>query len=355
MINSISSIQKGKLKILRKEGLYRSFPFDKVLPTVSKYLFRNKTDRYFLDFYYSTSLLPDPDFIPATTYQLYVEPALNDARYAKSISDKALYEKVLIGIKTPKTILRKINKFYYNQDYHFVHISDEYINAITSSYDKLLLKASVESGGGMNIRMFLRENNTLVNGIEPLNTKTLSGFPDFILQEVIIQHEFLKRFNPSSNNTLRILTYKSVKNNEIHVLHSLLRIGQQGSFMDHDNLGGIVVGISAEGILNNFGCNVNGIKFSSFNGINFSEIKGVPFIDVVKAMAITIADQIYYGRLLAIDFSVDRNGNPLMLEINCYGNGICQYQMNNGSLFMEFTKEILDYCEQHKTKYMLKI
>jgi len=72
-------------------------------------------------------------------------------------------------------------------------------------------------------------------------------------------------------------------------------------------------------------------------------------------MAYSIANQIYYGRLLAIDFSIDRNGNPLLLEINCFGNGTTQYQMNNGQLFKEYTTEVLDYCAGKNSKYQLKI
>jgi len=354
-VNSYIKIQKAKLEILRKKGLYKTFPYTKVTPTVFKYPFRNKAERYYLDFFYSVTSIPEPDYIPATTYLLHLEPALNDVRFIKSIDNKALYDKVLTEIKTPKSILRKINNFFYNQDYTPVKISDSYIKEITSSYDRLILKPSVESGSGNNIRLFVKVNNSFVDGSEELNTILLSDFPDFVLQEVIIQHDFYKQFNPSSNNTLRILTYKSVKDNSIHILHSLLRIGRKGSFMDHDNHGGIVVGITPDGQLNSFGCDINGLKFSAYNGINFNEIKGVPFIEDIKTMALTIANQIYYGRLLAIDLTVDYNGNPLLLEINCHGNGTTQYQMNNGPLFKEFTAEILDYCAIKYSKVQSRI
>jgi hypothetical protein len=355
LLNSYNTIQKDKIKILHKEGSYSRFPYNKILPAINNYPFCDKTDNLYIDFYYSITQISTPDYIPAPTYLLYIEPALNDFRFIKSIDNKALYEKALTEIKTPRTILRKINNFFYDHDFAPVQISENYLSEITTPYEKLILKAAVESGGGINIQMFVRENNNLTDGNEVLNSKLLSDFPDFVLQEVIIQHDFYRQFNPSSNNTLRILTYKSVKDNNIHVLHTLLRIGTKGSFMDHDNLGGLVVGISPEGILNDFGCNINGLKFSEYNGISFADLQEVPFISEVKEMALTIASQIYYGRLLAIDFTVDKEGNPLLLEINCYGNGTCQYQMNNGPLFKEFTKEILDYCALKDSKYFLKL
>jgi hypothetical protein len=355
ILNSFNEIQKKKLEILKSNFVFKPFPYDRVVPTVFKYPFGNRTDRYYFDFYYSISQNADPNYIPATTYLLYLEPALNDFRFNKNIDNKALYDKILTGIKTPKTILRKIDNFFYDSNYNLIELTEQYLMELTDAFNSLILKASIESGGGINIRLFIRVNNKLVDSKNQFNLQLLSEFPDFVLQEVVLQHNFYRQFNPSSNNTLRILTYKSVKDNKVHILHCLLRIGKLGSFTDHDNLGGIVVGITPNGILNDFGCNVNGLKLTSFNNIIFRDINRVPYIEEVKTSAIIIAEQIHYGRLLAIDFTVDNNGNSLLLEVNCYGNGTCQYQMNNGSLFKEFTEEILNYCVQKGANYFLKI
>jgi len=75
----------------------------------------------------------------------------------------------------------------------------------------------------------------------------------------------------------------------------------------------------------------------------------------MKALAKKIAGNIYYGRLLAIDFTVNSDGNPLMLEVNVRHNGIHQYQMHYGGLFKEFTKEILDYCQSYQPRFVLRI
>jgi len=45
-----------------------------------------------------------------------------------------------------------------------------------------------------------------------------------------------------------------------------------------------------------------------------------------------------------MDFTVDQTGKPIFLEVNCRWNGVSQYQMNLGSLFEDFTDEILSYC-----------
>lgn len=353
---TFKNVQQKKLTILKKEKLFKPFPSDKINVTIKQYPFQSKIDKFYLDFYYSVNSVANPDYIPASTYLLNIEPVLNNIYFSKNIDNKSMYDKILHGISTPVTLLRKINNFFYDRNYQPVDISETYLSEITRESKKLILKASVDSGAGKNILIFNSFNGVFINDKIKLSEEFLKNYPDFVLQEFVDQHPFFKQFNPGSNNTVRVLVYKSVKDNSIHVLHCLLRIGKSGSFTDHDNLGGIVVGISPEGFLNNFGCNVNGIRFSTFNGVAFDKIdRQVPFIREIREMAEKIADQVYYARLLAIDFTVDNHGNPLLLEINSHGNGTCQYQMNNGPLFQEFTREILDFCAQNDRKLFMEL
>lgn len=349
------SIQSQKLEVLKNAGLFNEFPVNDIIPTLHQYKLKTKADKSYFDFYTSVTAISNPDYIPAPTYLLSLEPSLNDFRFVKTIENKALYDKDLLGVITPRTVLRKINGFFYDNNYNQLILSENFIKDLVSDYDKLVLKAAVDSGGGINLKFFTKREGRFYCDNVQLTGILLNQFPDFVLQEVIVQHDFFRQFNPSSNNTLRILTYKSVKDNDIHILHCLLRVGKVNSLTDHDNLGGVVVGITKEGTLNDFGCDFNGIKFSNYNGINLLSLKSVPFLNEVKSMAMNIANQVYYARLLAIDFTIDKAGNPILLEINASGNGTCQYQMNNGSLFNDYTNEIIEFCISKQSPYFLKI
>jgi hypothetical protein len=297
------------------------------------------------------SQVPDPGYIPASTYLLYIEPVLNDFRFTKYIENKALYDRNLARVKTPNTWLRKIDTIYYDKEYNAVALTDKVLYEFIAAEKQVILKASVESGGGSNIRVFSKRDNIYWDDSTKLDCELLKSFPDFVLQEWIRQHEYFAQFNPSSNNTVRILTYRSVLTNEVHVLHSLLRIGEKGTLLDHDNLGGIVVGISEDGELNSFGTNINGFRFASSNGISLAKNSEVPFIEEIRKIAKDVARQVFYGRFLAMDFTIDGSGQPLLLDINCHSNGTCQYQMNNGPLFGAFTKEILDHCMYKEARF----
>ena len=84
-------------------------------------------------------------------------------------------------------------------------------------------------------------------------------------------------------------------------------------------------------------------------------LDNVPAMDEVRSIAKKIANNIYYARLLALDFTVNKNGEPLLIDINCRSNAIHQYQMHNGGLFKNFTKEILDYAQNFKTHLVVKV
>jgi hypothetical protein len=333
-----------KIDNLRKAGTYKPYPADARKPVILDYPFRRKSDQKYLDFFYSVSSNADEKYIPLTTYFVDIEPFLNPVRYIAAIGDKNIYDLHFPDIATPRTYLRKINGIYYDRRYRHISLSNVNLLELLEGADRIILKPSVESGSGKSIELFEKSNDAYVSDGKRLDEGVLEAFPDFVLQECVTQHPYFRKFNPDSNNTIRVLTYRSVSDDRIHVLHRLLRVGRKGSFLDHDNLGGIAIGISASGELKAVGYDGAGTRCSSFNGIQLGDQGKVPFIEQLEEMASRIAGTITYGRLLAFDFTVDDSGTPLLIEINCWRNGISQYQMNNGSLFQEFTREVLDYC-----------
>ncbi len=338
-------IINNKLDYLNKKNKLRRFPVEENIPAVSKYPYFSKVDKSWLDFFYSVNGIADKEYIPLNYFYNFIEPCMNDLSLLSGIKEKNFYELLFNDINMPGTILRKINGFYYDKNYMKLSLNDESINNLFKDYERVIMKPSVESGSGKSILLFKRIEKQLMSNGDNLNKKFLDNYgKDFIIQEFVKQHEFFKRFNPTSNNTLRVFLYRSIKDDSINILHKLLRIGKEGSFLDHDNLGGVGVSIKDDNAFDQYAYNTFGDRFSSFNNINFLETGKVPFINETCDMSLKIANKIFYARLLAMDFTVDENGKVLLIEINCWKNGITQYQMNNGSLFREFTTEILDYC-----------
>lgn len=344
-----------RLKNLKDKAKQVNFPLNEVQPAVSEYSFFKKNDVKWLDFYYSAYGKPDENFIPVPVYY-HVEDCLNDRMLTYALKEKNFYDNFLKEIRTPFTLLRGINGFFYDARFNKIELDDDYINSWKSKHKHLFLKPSVFSGGGSSIMKFELKHDAYICKNVVLDTHFLANYGfDFILQENINQHSFYKQFNPDSNNTLRFFIYRSVKTDNIHILHTILRIGAEGSHVDHDHAGGVAVAINDNHYLKEHAFDINGMKHKSVNGIQLSELGQAPFVDEAASIARSIVSRVYYGRVLALDFTVDEYGQPLFIELNCRRNGINQYQMNNGGLFKEFTREVLDYCENKKPKYVLEL
>ena len=335
LLNNISQL---KINGCRKNGSKNNI--------LKKYKINDATSDLFSNYYASILGINSEKFISVPTYFNYIEPKLNISSFAECLADKNYYNRFFPDINTPTTFLRKIRGHFYDDTYNHINLSEQSFEVFTDSAPTIIIKASIDSGSGRNIEFYNLKNDQYENAVtkKPLTISYLESFPDFIVQEFVVQHEFFRKFNPDSNNTVRVLIYRSVKDDSIHILHRLFRVGAKGSYLDHDNLGGVAIGITTGHRLNRFATDAIGNKYYEYNNIKLGEVGVVPFMDKIEEMARTIAGQSFYARLLAIDFTIDDRGNPLLIEINTQGNGTSQYQMNNGPLFGEFTDEILEFC-----------
>jgi hypothetical protein len=335
-----------RTRALAKAGQLQTYPVDDQLPLVASYSFYRTSDRRWFDFFYSVHGRPSTDYVPLTTYYLVVEPLLNRYDVLWAVADKNAYDQRFPDVCTPHTPLRRIHGGFYDHEYTLVSPDADWLRAHLGPIDRVFVKPSLESGSGRGILCFDGDGVFLRSNATTLDSAFLQNYPDdFVVQEAVTQHPFYARLNPTSNNTLRVLTYRSVRTEDVHVLHTLLRIGTRGHFLDHDNHGGVAIAITKDHRLRPPAVDGNGIARADFNGVEFSRIGAVPHVAEAQKVAMRLAGRIHYGRLLAFDFSVNAAGNPVLLDINCHGNGVSQYQMSNGSLFNEFTAEVLDHCE----------
>ena len=60
----------------------------------------------------------------------------------------------------------------------------------------------------------------------------------------------------------------------------------------------------------------------------------------INILAIEVARQFPYARLLSIDFAVSDKGKILLIEVNNMYSEINFCQMHNGPLFGEYTEEV---------------
>jgi hypothetical protein len=216
-------------------------------------------------------------------------------------------------------------------------------------HNKIIIKPSVDSGGGRKIRLFNKSGNGFCdeNGNQlSLNLLNEQFEKNYIIQEYITQSKYLSRFNNSSVNTIRIFTYRSVKTDEVHALHAVLRIGKSGHYLDDQNVGGVACRINDDSTLSGFATNYFGEKFKEFNGIVFSDLDKVPHVNEMKQIAVQLAAKNIHSRVVGFDFTVDHKNNIKLVEINHLWTGINFFQMNGEPVLGEFTDEVIELCRK---------
>lgn len=261
--------------------------------------------------------------------------------------NKLLFEELLIknNIPTPQIFFHNTkNKFTYKKDVFEIKTKNEFLSFLEKVFneekiDSLFCKP-IDGGMGQNI--FIIYKNSYRNIADSLVDLVLSKA--FIFQELILQHESLKKINDTSLNTLRVVTYKN-KNNKVEILSGFIRIGRKGAIIDNAHAGGIVLPLNKEtGTLGDEGLqlidNGGGIFYQHpDSGIVFNNFK-IPHYSQVKEI-VTKASSLFKLPLLGWDVAITPTG-PIIVEVNHNFHLLLSDRIEKGFKRSPTIKELLD-------------
>ena len=294
-----------------------------------------------------------PDYIGTEILFYY----LNPRRYSDFYEDKNTYSSyVLLENAFPKTYLKRIGagKILHEDSVEGIEIiSSPTLCLQNLGVEMFILKPTVDTCSGEGVMMFKKQNERYVSSKGILfSDEFLNEYgDDYVIQEVIQQHPDLAKFNPTSVNTLRICTYRSVNDELVTVTGALIRIGKSGEVVDNAHAGGCFVGIDLEsGNLLHYAGDQYGNKYEAWNGISFSENHIIPHWPMVKDFAEKIASYNKHSRLLAFDLTVDRFGIPRVIEINVEGFAHWIFQFCGQDVFNGEVQSVIDYCNKKLLK-----
>jgi len=328
--------------ILRKSGLptgkaegedeYRR-RWKKMSPLVDPYIYR-------LFIHYCG---PTPDIIPEDILHRLIERRLNPYKYWHVYEDKNMFPFVIGPENVPVTVLARVQGgLVRGRDLQPVANAQ---NAIDDCpFPALILKPSVGTSCGIRVMKFYRNGNVYISttGV----TLTLDFLHDFgsdwILQEAIEQHPFTARNCASATNSMRIVVYRSVVDEQPHVTSAYFRFGGQGAVVDNAHAGGrymaidIPTGRLAENMFDEFG---NRYPFPDAGCI-------MPSWDAAVELSCHVARCIPHHHLFALDVAIDKNGKPMLLEYNIGGfSSHAGYHVGQ-TVFGPYLPEVIDYCSR---------
>lgn len=276
----------------------------------------------------------DPKFLAMPLYEPVIIRKLNPSSDASVFANKGLFDIIFSELKQPKIIIKNIDNQYFNE-ISAVITKIEALD-ILSKHEKFIIKP-INSYGGAKIKLI--RNKISKQEIESL----LSTYKkDFVVQEIIEQHPDTAKFNPESLNTIRVISL--FLNGRVTILKSALRCGQNGSEVDNATSGGLMIKIKKDGLLESYG--VDGRFEKIFKTNNNVQIGGQKIIDFYKIEEIVMHyHPKYYPslHLIAWDFAIDKDGEPVFIEGNTRVPGIFWMQLCAGPIFGDLTKEVIEY------------
>lgn len=281
---------------------------------------------------YSTSSSLDPRCITDDIWQRYIIPYFNDRRFSRTLTDKNLNSLLYPGVKRPETLFKYMSGRYCLDD--FTPITAEAAVSLCRQPGHWVIKPTMDSYGGQSISFF--DGGSAMDEIKTL----LSRYDkcEYIVQRQIVQHSSLNAINASSVNTVRIVTV--VFREQAQIDSIILRAGFPGSRVDNLSSGGYQFAVRPDGTLNPVAFTNRGTQ----HRVDFSDNPAVkeltiPSFDVVCSTALALAAKTPHLHLIAWDFSIDSEGEPVLIEFNAYAPG--QNQETNGPTFGDRSYEIL--------------
>lgn len=277
---------------------------------------------------------------------LIINDTLNPKEFQLFYSDKNVFDRVFPEGSMPKTVLRRIKGLTLDKNYNRVNLTDSQFKDLLNSYDTLVIKPTVDSDSGRGVKLFHKRSEGFFSkdGME----MTLSVFEnygrDIILQEGVKQHAALAALNPESVNTLRIATYKSVEDGEVHVLSFVVRMGNTGSEVDNLHAGGRMLLIGKDGRSADYCIDQYGRRFITHNNIDLSKYTlQIPNYPEVIEFCKRIAKSMPELHLLQHDITVDAQGTPKCIEVNSSGFAMWIAQFMGVPALSSHTDEIINY------------
>ena len=297
--------------------------------------FGREVPTYWHQYLYSRNGVYSEKYIPASIYNSEIIYRLNKFQFRHAYVDKGFYDTLFPDINRPKTIVKNVNGYFYNDRNP---LTENEAIEICSNLSEAIIKPTLEGTWGQGVELIKTENGM----IPKLNCSIQDLFKkykrSFIIQERFEQHADIARLNPTSLNTMRVMSYR--RGNEVVIMYAVIRIGRKDQVIDNETAGGIKADIDLST------GRIKGVAFGSpteplmpktdvgtvLDGYQMPCFQQV--LDLVEKMHLRLP----YFNLIGWDMSVDKDGNPALIEWNRAAE---LSQVAHGPAFGEYTEEIL--------------
>ena len=198
------------------------------------------------EYFYSRTGIYSKDYIPMYFFHSELLGRLNRIDLYNAYSDKNLDDILLQKVRHPHYYLKNINGYFY---YEGRPVSQFEALELCSNLKDVIIKPSLSLKGNGVLKLSVKDGITDMDGLS-LKSLFERYDKDFLVQEAVHQHPMISALNPTSVNTLRMVTYRSGM--EILLVYAVIRIGRKGQVIDNQSTGGISTKINPDGTLGKY-------------------------------------------------------------------------------------------------------
>ena len=283
-----------------------------------------KIPLYCHEYFYSRTGIFSKDYVPNNIYHCELIPKANQTRLQLAYGDKNMCDLLFPGENIVHSILKNMNGYYY---FEGKPVSEEEAISLCQNLDKVIIKPSRKSEGH-GVQLFSSKN-----GITDLSGKSIKQLfkeynINFTIQDWIRQHERMAALNPTSVNTIRVLSYRSGM--EVLIIYAVVRIGRSGSVIDNQCAGGLSTTIDKEGKLGK----------AAFGGFSDDDIEKtdtgivlegyqLPSYDKAIEMVKRLHLHLPFFNIVGWDVAIQEDGEPVLIEFNT-APGLSQSAFGSG-------------------------
>lgn len=288
----------------------------------------------------------DPRFMPLDLVYNEIIPYLNNMQIADGIADKSYYKLWFPDVKQAKTICLRVAGIYYDDGMDIIS-KDDALRLCMDSACEIFIKPTIYTSAGRGITA-ADVRGLEVRDLEDIFEKT--GM-NFIVQQKIETHPSLAALSSDSACTIRINSL--LMDGEVHICTEAMRVKAGGEEISFKGKGVYNTGILKDGRL------CKRVLFKSMNEQDeghssklswknaeecgyFDDSYRVPKMDVLRELTKRLHARIARFRFIGWDFTLDRDGDPVLIELNLSPGQLSGQLSTCSPMFGDMTERLLE-------------
>lgn len=309
-----------------------------------KSMIGKKVPLYSHEYFYSRTGYFTKEYVPTNLYHCELIRKANYYPFMHAYSDKNMQDILLEKDHTAHVILKNMNGYYY---YEGKPVSEEDAISLCSNLEKAIIKPTMRSKGKGVQALIVKDGKTNIDDLT-IGQLFKQYSKNFIIQRCITQHEKMSALNPTSVNTIRVLSYRS--DMEVLIIYSVIRIGRKGQVVDNQSAGGISTTITEDGKLGK-------VAFGGYNKDNILKtdtgivLEGyeIPSYDKAIEMVKRLHLKLPFANIVGWDIAIQEDGEPVLIEFNT-NTGLSQSAFKSG--MGKYTERIIrELWPRRNSKY----